>query len=87
MNLYEFIYNMTLYFTFMGLIIILISAFIMYMTYNYIIDTWFSNKGQVSYDTLIKQIQTVSKDNYFMNYGLWGSQGSQGSPGFDLEKS
>lgn len=82
---------MTLYFTFMGLIIILISAFIMYMTYNYIIDTWFSNKGQISYDTLIKQIQTVSKDNYFMNYGLWdsegseGSQGSQGSPGFDLK--
>jgi hypothetical protein len=76
---------MTLYFTFMALIVIMISAFIIYITYNHVIDTWFSDKGEISYDTLIKQIQTVSKDNYFMNYGLWGSQGSQGSPGFDLK--
>ena len=59
MNLYEFIYNITLYFTFMGIIMLMIAAFIMYMTYNYIIDTQVSNKVQISYDTLIKQIQAV----------------------------
>lgn len=75
MNLYEFIYRMTLYFTFITFVIIFVSVFVMYIAYNSIIDKWFSNKGQVSYDTLINQIQTVSKDNYFMNYGLWDSQG------------
>lgn len=80
MNLYEFIYSMTLHFTFMALIMIMISAFIIYMAYNYIIDTWFFNKGQISYDTLIKQIQAVG-------YGLRhteGSQCSQSTSGFDL---
>jgi hypothetical protein len=45
---------MTLYFTFIGLIMIMISAFIIYMAYNYIIDTRLSNKDQISYDTWIK---------------------------------
>ena len=80
MNQYEFMYNMTLYFTFMALIVIMISAFIMYITYNHVIDTWFSDKGEISYDTLIKQIQAVG-------YGLRHTEGSQGSPGFELEKS
>ena len=83
MNLYEFIYSMTLHFTFMGLIMIMISGFIIYTTYNYIIDTEISNKVQISYDTLIKQIQAVG-------YGLRdteGSEGSEGIPGLDLEKS
>ena len=84
MNLYEFIYSMTLYFTFMGLIMIMISAFIIYMTYNYIIETQVSNKDQI--DTWIKQIQAVG-------HGLrdtecsQASEGSEGSPGLDLEKS
>jgi hypothetical protein len=84
MNLYEFIYSMTLHFTFMGLIMLMISAFIMYMTYNYIIDSQVSSKGEI--DTWIKQIQSVGyglRDNE----GSQGSQGSQSTSGFDLEKS
>lgn len=73
---------MTLHFTFMGLIMIMITAFIIYMAYNYIIDTWFSNKDQISYDTWIKQIQA-------MGYGLRQTEGSESSessessPGLD----
>lgn len=70
---------MTLYFTFVGLIMIMISAFIIYMAYNYIIDTQLSDKGQISYDTWIKQIQAVGCSLRHTE----GSQGSQGSPGLD----
>lgn len=75
MNQYEFIYNMTLYFTFMALILMMISAFIMYVMYNHVIDTWFSDKGEISYDTWAGRLRDSE-----------GSQGSQGSPGI-LEKS
>jgi len=80
---------MTLHFTFMGLIIIMISGFIMYTTYNYIIDTEISNKVQISYDTLIKQIQAVGHglQDTECSQGSEGSEGSKSSPGFDLEKS
>jgi len=39
--------------------------------YNYILHKYFRNGDEIVYDYLIKFINSVSKDNYFMNYGLW----------------
>ena len=71
MNLYEFIYNMTVHISLITILFILISFIALYFAYDFIISRWFSNGNDISYDTLIKPIQVVSKDNYFMNYGIW----------------
>jgi hypothetical protein len=39
--------------------------------YNYFLNTFFRNGDTIVYDYLIKCIQCVSENNYFMNYGLW----------------
>jgi len=43
--------------------------------YNYIIRKYFVVNDTIVYDTFLKHfIQVVSKDNYFMNYGLWENE-------------
>jgi cyclopropane fatty-acyl-phospholipid synthase-like methyltransferase len=39
--------------------------------YNYYLNTYFREDDSIVYDYLIKMIQCVSENNYFMNYGLW----------------
>ena len=39
--------------------------------YNYVLNTFFRNGDTIVYDYLLQIIQCVSKNNYFMNYGLW----------------
>lgn len=42
--------------------------------YNYILNKYFRNSDNIVYDYFLKQyIQCVSKNNYFMNYGLWNN--------------
>ena len=45
--------------------------------YQLILNTWFYKEGVISYDFFFKNfIQVVSKDNYYMNYGLWDQKHS-----------
>jgi 2-polyprenyl-3-methyl-5-hydroxy-6-metoxy-1,4-benzoquinol methylase len=54
------------------LIIIIFSELKKY--YNYILNNYFRNGDFIAYDFFLKQgIQCVSKNNYFMNYGLWNN--------------
>jgi len=54
------------------LIIIIFSELKKY--YNYILNKYFRNSDNIVYDYFLKQyIQCVSKNNYFMNYGLWNN--------------
>jgi cyclopropane fatty-acyl-phospholipid synthase-like methyltransferase len=39
--------------------------------YNYFLNTYFREGDSIIYDYLIDCIHCVSKNNYFMNYGLW----------------
>ena len=74
MNFYDFIYSMTLHFSFMFFIYMFVFAVILTCVYRTIIDTWLSKNGIISYDYLLKNfIQVVSKNNFFMNYGYWSS--------------
>ena len=46
--------------------------YILRYCYQWILNTWFYKEGSISYDFFFKNfIQVVSKDNYYMNYGLW----------------
>lgn len=63
---------MTVHISLMTLIYIIIFFIILYLIYSSLIDTFFSNKGIVSYNVLMNNfIQKISKGNYFMNYGYW----------------
>lgn len=42
-----------------------------FFIYERIRDSFFVINGIISYDVYIQLIQSVSKNNYFMNYGLW----------------
>jgi len=57
------------------LLIILLIIFLLfiYCKYyvRYYINLYFRRKDHITYDTFIKCIQSVSPNNYFMNYGLW----------------
>jgi cyclopropane fatty-acyl-phospholipid synthase-like methyltransferase len=39
--------------------------------YDYYLQKYFRNGDEIVYDYLIKFINCISKDNFFMNYGLW----------------
>ena len=46
-----------------------------FLGYNYILRKYFVVNDTIVYDTLLKHfIQVVSKDNFFMNYGLWDDE-------------
>ena len=53
------------------LIIILIILFQLKHYYNHFLHTHFRKGDEIIYDYLIRCIQSVSKNNFFMNYGLW----------------
>jgi cyclopropane fatty-acyl-phospholipid synthase-like methyltransferase len=54
------------------ILIIFIILIIEIRSYYYIIlNKYFRSNNNIVYDYLIKYIQTVSKNNYYMNYGLW----------------
>jgi ubiquinone/menaquinone biosynthesis C-methylase UbiE len=45
---------------------------ILWICYNYLIKTYFVINDTINYDCFLKYfIQVASKDNYYMNYGLW----------------
>jgi len=56
-----------------NLLFIIIILVVVIILYNIIIYTYFSqNNNNISYTLLLNHfIHKVSKDNYFMNYGLW----------------
>jgi 2-polyprenyl-3-methyl-5-hydroxy-6-metoxy-1,4-benzoquinol methylase len=46
-----------------------------FLGYNYILRKYFVVNDTIVYDTFLKHfIQVVSKDNFFMNYGLWDDE-------------
>lgn len=46
-----------------------------FLGYNYILRKYFVVNDTIVYDTFLKHfIQVVSKDNFFMNYGLWENE-------------
>ena len=55
------------------LICFILAMYIIYSIYSMIINYFFRNNNNIiSYNVLLKNyIQNVSKNNYFMNYGLW----------------
>lgn len=55
------------------IIIFICFTLILYIIYTIVITHYFRKKNDViSYNVLLKNyIHNVSKDNYFMNYGLW----------------
>jgi erythromycin 3''-O-methyltransferase len=74
MNLYEFLYSTLVHISLLTLIYVFLALFILYFIYSSIIEFYFSKTGEVCYKNFMDYfIQTVSKDNYFMNYGLWTS--------------
>ena len=62
---------MTVHVSLISILYIILLLCIIYILYNYIILKWCTLFGSICYDTLLKWIQVVSKDNYFMNYGYW----------------
>jgi 2-polyprenyl-3-methyl-5-hydroxy-6-metoxy-1,4-benzoquinol methylase len=50
---------------------ILILFITFFVIYNIIIIIYCKVNGKISYKYLIKMINIVSEDNFFMNYGLW----------------
>jgi erythromycin 3''-O-methyltransferase len=52
-------------------IIIIIIILEVRIYYNKVLNKYFRNGDKIVYDYLIQCIQSVSKKNYFMNYGLW----------------
>lgn len=53
-------------------VFLIILLFGLIVTYQFILDTFFSFKGMPNYDYLLKYgIQVASEENYFMNYGYW----------------
>lgn len=58
---------MNIYFLFICILCFLIIS----KTYSFIINHYLTKNNQISYHYLSKLIRQVSKDNYFMNYGLW----------------
>ena len=72
MNIYELIYYISIHVSIMSVFYTIIALLVIYYVYHNIIQTWFVKDGVVNYDTFFKNfIQFVSKENYFMNYGLW----------------
>lgn len=56
------------------LVFIMILLFGLILTYQFLLETFFTFKGMPNYDYLLKYgIQIASKENYFMNYGYWKS--------------
>lgn len=55
------------------LIIIILSMGVLLtiILFKYMISTYFRQQDNISYSSLIKCIQSVSENNYFMNYGYW----------------
>lgn len=57
------------------LFIILFIIFLLFISckhyFRYYIHRYFRRNDHITYDTFIKCIQSVSPNNYFMNYGLW----------------
>ena len=54
------------------IIALIIRICILFYVYNTIIYTYFVKNDTISYDIFLYHfIHNVSKDNYFMNYGLW----------------
>jgi cyclopropane fatty-acyl-phospholipid synthase-like methyltransferase len=52
-----------------------VGLLVLYYAYQAILNNWFVKGGIVNYDTFFKNfIQVVSKENYFMNYGLWNPE-------------
>ena len=52
--------------------VFIIFIVLLYIIYNIIIKQYFrKNNNVISYNILLYYIQNVSKNNYFMNYGLW----------------
>jgi len=64
---------MTFELIFTIIIIIVIISIFLYKSYHFIIEAYFRNKeGFINYSTFMDNyLQVVSKNNYFMNYGLW----------------
>lgn len=50
---------------------IILAALLIQGLYYAAVQTFMTKDGRISYDMYIHQIQTVSKENFFMNYGLW----------------
>ena len=67
-------YTMLSYMFWGVLFMLIVFSKIVSFIYNKIISTYFIINDVISYDIYIKAIQTVSKDNYFMNYGLWNKE-------------
>lgn len=59
---------LTIFVILLGLLIIVIAF---KLGYRYILNNVFLKNNKISYEYLRKPICAVSKDNYYMNYGLW----------------
>lgn len=53
------------------IIVIFIILFVLTYAYNQLISNYFRKNGKISYHYFIELIHYVSKDNYYMNFGLW----------------
>lgn len=53
------------------IIIICISTVAALFIFKYMISSYFRQRDTISYSSLIKCIQSISEDNFFMNYGYW----------------
>ena len=76
------------------IIALILKLCILFLVYNTILYTYFVKNDTISYDIFLNHfIHTVSKDNYFMNYGLWDSthttliQANQNLVDFVFEKT
>jgi erythromycin 3''-O-methyltransferase len=55
---------------------LIFAALVIQGLYYAAVQTYMTKDGRISYDMYIHQIQTVSKENFFMNYGFWESPSS-----------
>lgn len=57
------------------LLILIIIFFQLQYLYYQLINNYFRNDNKITYDYLLSFIHYVSKNNYYMNYGLWKENG------------